>query len=128
MQDLNAVLGTTIECSEDGLYDLDVCAAIPVSFRPAAFIFIIINTIFHVSTIQRLYFLSYIKSHYFYQFNSNFQKLNENVSDIYSNWILCRINLESKIGKRKMVYSLPTPKCHFRLKFNMRNPIENQYR
>lgn len=32
MQDLNAVLGTTIECSEDGLFDLDVCAAIPVSF------------------------------------------------------------------------------------------------
>lgn len=32
MQDLNAVLGTTIECSEDGMFDLDVCAAIPVSF------------------------------------------------------------------------------------------------
>lgn len=31
MQDLNAVLGTTIECSEDGMFDLDVCAAIPVS-------------------------------------------------------------------------------------------------
>ena len=31
LQDLNAALGTTIECSEDGLFDLDVCAAIPVS-------------------------------------------------------------------------------------------------
>lgn len=32
MQDLNAVLGTTIECSEDAVFDMDVCAAFPVSF------------------------------------------------------------------------------------------------
>lgn len=31
LQDLNTVLGTNIECSDDPAFDMDVCAAIPVS-------------------------------------------------------------------------------------------------
>lgn len=39
MQDLNAVLGTNIECTEDPAFDMDVCAAFPVSVKICSILF-----------------------------------------------------------------------------------------
>lgn len=40
MQDLNAALGTTIECTDDTVFDMDVCAAFPVSLTIILYPFI----------------------------------------------------------------------------------------
>lgn len=52
MQDLNAVLGTTIECTEDGQFDLDVCAAIPVSLSTTFLFLLNVKVFFFYGTVQ----------------------------------------------------------------------------